>query len=68
MANDGDNKGRFQFQVQVEEERECGHGVDLVWRSVRPTGGHPYEYNTYKEAYEMGLMWCKEVGFRVIGV
>lgn len=39
----------FQMQVRILERDETG-GRIYVWRSVRPTSGQPYEYDTEVEA------------------
>ena len=46
----------WNIKVLVEESKQCGHGVNKVWRSVRPTNGQPYQYETKEEALRMANM------------
>ena len=41
---------KYQMQVHM---RTCDHPVKYEWRSVHPTGGKPYEYETREEADRM---------------
>ena len=41
----------YQMQIQVRTEE---NGVPRYeWKSVRPTDGQPYEYETSQKAWEM---------------
>ena len=49
-------KKMFEIQVEVEVEKKCGCGKELVWASIRPTKGAPYQFKTKQEAIKMAEM------------
>ena len=43
----------YEFQIKVRNN-ETG---EMEWKSVRPTGEKPYQYETEEEAWEK-IDWC----------
>ena len=42
---------KYEFQIQVPDINRV-----MTWRSVRPTGGKPYQYDTETEAHQAADM------------
>ena len=42
---------KYEFQIQVPDSNRV-----MTWRSVRPTGGQPYQYDTKTEAHQAADM------------
>ena len=53
---------KYEFQIQVPDSNRV-----MTWRSVRPTGGQPYQYDTKTEAHQAADMLLSELA-QIAGV